>query len=558
MFGYFWFVNFFLGGWLMVLGGFYYLYLSKAIIFKYGLFISAGLFIEGYMLFDWLALFFFGVVMIISGSIFCYSMGYMEGDLGIVRFMYILLFFVFSMGLLIFMPNVISMLLGWDGLGLVSYCLVIYYQNYKSYGAGMITVLMNRVGDVGLLLSIGLMVELGGWGVFDYFSESVLGSVVLFLLFIAGITKSAQMPFSAWLPAAMAAPTPVSALVHSSTLVTAGVYLLIRVSPLMGSEICYLIFLLSVLTMFMAGLGAIFENDVKKMIALSTLSQLGLMMSIIGLGGYILAFIHLVIHAIFKSLMFLCAGFLIHQVSGTQDLRMLGGAGLYCPMVCFCLNVSNFSLCGVPFMSGFYSSDMIIESVVSFGGGFGGYLVLMLSCGLTAGYSFKMFKILCVNLVGYKSYENLGDLGFNMMIPMLFLGTFGVIGGSITFWGIFGGGVQVLGGFESIGVLVVVIFGGIVGMFVNDFAYANKDFIFFVSTMWFLSVMSPRVVKFPFLFSNTIIKVNEFGWDEFFGGGGSGELFSFSGGQLSYYQNSNVKIYLSGIFFWFVLLMLLC
>jgi len=241
------------------------------------------------------------------------------------------------------------------------------------------------------------------------------------------------MPFSAWLPAAMAAPTPVSALVHSSTLVTAGVYLLIRVSPLLGETINYLIFVLSLITMFMAGVGAIFENDVKKIIALSTLSQLGLMIRIIGLGGYVLAFYHLVIHAIFKSLMFLCAGFLIHQISGFQDIRILGGISIYCPMVCFCLNVSNFSLCGLPFMSGFYSKDLIIDNITFLGGGFGGYFIFIISCGLTVAYSFKMFRMLCIEMVGYKSCENLGDLGNNILVPIIFLGTFGILGGSLTF-----------------------------------------------------------------------------------------------------------------------------
>jgi NADH-ubiquinone oxidoreductase chain 5 len=242
----------------------------------------------------------------------------------------------------------------------------------------------------------------------------------------------------------MAAPTPVSALVHSSTLVTAGVYLLIRVSPLFGHGINYLIFLVSLITIFIAGVGAIFENDVKKIIALSTLRQLGLIIRVIGLGGYVLAFYHLVIHAIFKSLIFLCAGFLIHQISGFQDIRMLGGISLYCPLVCFCLNVSNFSLCGFPFISGFYSKDLIIDNMTFVGGGFGGYFIFILSCGLTVAYSFKMFRILRLNVVGYKSCESLGDLGLNMLVPILLLRVFGVVGGSLTFWSIFGNLVYVL------------------------------------------------------------------------------------------------------------------
>jgi NADH-ubiquinone oxidoreductase chain 5 len=142
----------------------------------------------------------------------------------------------------------------------------------------------------------------------------------------------------------MAAPTPVSSLVHSSTLVTAGVYLIIRLDLLLTPLLRYVLTLVAVMTIFMAGLGAIFENDVKKVIALSTLRQLGLIMCALRVGGGMFALYHLVIHAVFKSLMFICAGFLIHQVSGAQDLRILGGIRIFCPLVCMCLNVSNFSL----------------------------------------------------------------------------------------------------------------------------------------------------------------------------------------------------------------------
>jgi len=175
------------------------------------------------------------------------------------------------------------------------------------------------------------------------------------------LTKSAQIPFSAWLPAAIAAPTPVSALVHSSTLVTAGVFLFIRFSPHLTFYLIDTLILIAILTSFLAGASAVIESDFKKIIALSTLSQLGLIILILRCGNYILSYFHLLSHALFKRLLFLCAGILIHNVSGGQDLRTLGGFYYSIPATCIMLNVSNLSLRGFPFLCGFYSKDLIVE-----------------------------------------------------------------------------------------------------------------------------------------------------------------------------------------------------
>lgn len=182
-------------------------------------------------------------------------------------------------------------------------------------------------------------------------------------IILAGLTKRAQIPFSAWLPAAMAAPTPVSALVHSSTLVTAGVYLLIRFYSVFESELLLgaALFYLGALTMLMAGIVASFETDLKKIIALSTLSQLGLIVLSVGLGNINLAIFHLIVHAIFKALLFLCGGKIIHSFGGEQDIRFIGGINTNLPVSLVTLNVANFSLCGIPFISGFYSKDLILE-----------------------------------------------------------------------------------------------------------------------------------------------------------------------------------------------------
>ena len=213
-----------------------------------------------------------------------------------------------------------------------------------------------------------------------------------FTIIVAAITKRAQIPFSAWLPAAMAAPTPVSALVHSSTLVTAGVFLLIRFFPFLKSCSFFQprLLCISVATLLLAGVGANYENDLKKVIALSTLSQLGVIMMRLGIGIPYLALFHLYTHALFKALLFLCAGAIIHNSSNWQDIRTMGIMFSQAPLTTTCMNVANLSLCGAPFLRGFYSKDLILE--VSLFSPTGSIMVLLIfiATGMTAAYSLRL------------------------------------------------------------------------------------------------------------------------------------------------------------------------
>ena len=209
---------------------------------------------------------------------------------------------------------------------------------------------------------------------------------------MAGITKRAQIPFSAWLPAAMAAPTPVSALVHSSTLVTAGVFLFIRFYPTLGA--CHFfkptLLFISVLTLLIAGIAANYENDLKKVIALSTLSQLGVIIISLGLGAPYLALFHLYTHALFKALLFLCAGTIIHSRDNNQDLRYAGLISKHLPYTITCMNVANLSLCGAPFLRGFYSKDLILEFSLFTPTNVFIVFLIFLATGLTSAYSFRL------------------------------------------------------------------------------------------------------------------------------------------------------------------------
>jgi len=305
---------------------------------------------------------FIGLVLFISSIVLIYRSDYIKSDPFFYRFIILVNLFVVSIVLIVRSPNLIRILLGWDGLGLVSYCLIIFYQNEKSASSGILTVLSNRVGDVAILLGIRWIACFGSWNFISFlpiYKHEEASSVVIILIGLAAMTKSAQVPFSAWLPAAIAAPTPVSALVHSSTLVTAGVYLLIRFNEITGCS--KILFLIRLLTMLLSGLGACLEQDAKKIVALSTLSQLGVIIFSLSIGLWEIAFFHLLRHALFKSLLFMCIGIYIHGMCNQQDLRGIGFQFNSMPVVSSYFLISSLSLRGFPFLSGFYSKDSIVE-----------------------------------------------------------------------------------------------------------------------------------------------------------------------------------------------------
>jgi NADH-ubiquinone oxidoreductase chain 5 len=255
---------------------------------------------------------------------------------------------------------------------------------------------------------------------------------------LAAITKSAQIPFSSWLPAAMAAPTPVSALVHSSTLVTAGIYLLIRFNVLLaGTNLGSFLLLFGGLTIFIAGLGANFEFDLKKIIALSTLSQLGLIIRILAIGFPKLAFFHLLTHALFKALLFICAGAIIHNMKDSQDIRFIGGLVMSMPLTSSCFNLSNLALCGTPFLAGFYSKDLILEvASLSYINVFR-FILYFFSTGLTVCYSLRLVYYSISGDFNTFSLHPLSDEGWVILRRIMSLSFIAVLGGSLLSWALF-------------------------------------------------------------------------------------------------------------------------
>ncbi|YP_010307977.1 NADH dehydrogenase subunit 5 (mitochondrion) [Achroia grisella] len=522
------------------------------------------------ILLDWMSLLFMMFVLLISSVVIYYSKSYMSSELNLNRFIILVLLFVFSMILLIISPNIVSILLGWDGLGLVSYCLVIYYQNFKSYNAGMLTALSNRVGDVFILMVISWMLNYGSWNYIFYlmfmkndYEMYMISSLVI----VAAMTKSAQIPFSSWLPAAMAAPTPVSALVHSSTLVTAGVYLLIRFNLLLVDMLFLkILLLLSGLTMFMAGISANYEFDLKKIIALSTLSQLGLMMSILSMGMPDLAFFHLLTHAMFKALLFMCAGVIIHMMNDIQDIRLMGGISNYIPMTSLCMNISNLALCGIPFLAGFYSKDLILEMVSLSNLNLLIYYIYYLSTGLTMFYTIRLIMYLMVNDYNLMSIYNLYDEDYTMLKSMMVLLFMSVVSGSMLSWLIFLNPYMIYLPLNmKMMVMYVSLLGGFIGYFVsNMMIYSMNKFLMtynissFLCLMWFMPSLSTYGLNYYFLkLGQNLLKYVDLGWSELYSGQGMYYILKNYSIFYNFYQVNNFKIYLFSFVMWMMIFMFL-
>nr|WDA96138.1 NADH dehydrogenase subunit 5 [Whitmania pigra] len=379
---------------------------------------------------------FSSIVLFISSNVMMFSKNYMGMDKDIDRFSILVSLFILSMNLLIFIPSLAFLLIGWDGLGITSYILVIYYLNSKSLGAGMITAITNRIGDVLLLISIVLCVGQCHWYSVDmWFINMYENKTQVMLILGAGMTKSAQIPFSSWLPAAMAAPTPVSALVHSSTLVTAGVFLLIRFYDFLY---CFnyfntVLLLVSIMTMVMSGLAASVEWDMKKIIALSTLSQLGLMMMTLSLKMLDLAYLHMVSHALFKALLFICAGNLIMNFFHSQDLRWMGNLSLQMPLTSLSILLSSMAMGGFPFLSSFYTKDQILELLIYNSWSVSVVVLMYVSIGITVFYSLRF----CINLLWmvpmYCVLVSLNE-NKNVAVPMFIMGLMTVCMSCILLW----------------------------------------------------------------------------------------------------------------------------
>ena len=372
------------------------------------------------------------VVCVISSIVHIYGGEYMKGDTHRGRFMIYLSYFTFSMLILVTGDNYGQLFVGWELVGVCSYLLINYwYTRIGANKAAIQAMIINRIGDVGLILGIiGIYKEYGG---IEY--EVVYGNVeernitiIVGLLWIGAVGKSAQIGLHIWLPNAMEGPTPVSALIHAATMVTAGVYLLARSSPLIeyGENGLWIITLMSGITIIVAGTIGIGQNDLKKVIAYSTASQLGYMTLACGLSAYSVGIFHVMNHAVFKALLFLSAGIIIHGMGDEQDMRKLGGLRRLMPYTYVLIVIGTGALIGIPFLTGYYSKDLILEIGYATGGIKGSYAFIVGSIGVfcTAYYSVRLIILTFIRKVGSNKriIEEGHEGGWKMSGPLIILG----------------------------------------------------------------------------------------------------------------------------------------
>nr|BAV25110.1 NADH dehydrogenase subunit 5 [Abyssogena mariana] len=454
-------------------------------------------------------------VMYISAVVMMYSWFYMSHEVYFKRFMLLLALFVLAMLLLVFVPGFLSMMIGWDFLGVISYLLVVYRMNKPSLSAGTLTFVSNRVGDACFIMGIVFLMASMAFDCSSMWSSSsqfiIAGAVSL-----GSLTKSAQVPFSAWLPAAMAAPTPVSTLVHSSTLVAAGVYVMLRYPDLVNESWDLAVFVCSCSTLLIAGSSSAGEMDLKKVLALSTLSQVASMMLFLAMGAIQVAFFHMVVHSFLKALLFMAVGSIIFYSGGLQDVRLMGGLAWKAPLLYLWLVISILSLVGLPFMAGFYSKEYMVASLVD--GNFPMMSAIMVVLGMasTLFYSGRVLVLLLVSSGGFP-VRHYSDGGVILSISC-FLLMLGAIFSGVLIHNIF----SLSRGFTSleVGGFYIKLFYVTLSILVVSclFSLSKKTWVKmqiseFLGKMWFFKGLSGNFLSSTFLVKcSRLTKVVENGW----------------------------------------------
>ncbi|MGB4847385.1 MAG: NADH-quinone oxidoreductase subunit L [Saprospiraceae bacterium] len=385
------------------------------------------------------------MMLVVTGVgflIHLYSIGYMHGDEGFNRFFTYMNLFIFFMLLLVMGSNYLVMFIGWEGVGLCSYLLIGFWFKNEAYNdAAQKAFVMNRIGDLGFLL--GMFFILFHFGTLEFSSVQKLASgltpdsailiTITLLLFVGAIGKSAQLPLYTWLPDAMAGPTPVSALIHAATMVTAGIYMVVRSNVLfaMAPTTLTVILFTGVATSLFAAVIGLKQNDIKKVLAYSTVSQLGLMFAALGLGAFSSGIFHLVTHAFFKALLFLGAGSVIHALHGEQDIRNMGGLKKLIPITFITVLIAALAISGFPLLSGFFSKDEILAHAYEQNKTV--WIILSFSSFLTAFYMFRLIYLTFFNTFRgtEETRSHVHESPWTMTVPLIVLCFLSIFGGLI-------------------------------------------------------------------------------------------------------------------------------
>lgn len=477
------------------------------------------------------------IVLLISFLVHIYSIAYMKDESDFKRFFSYIALFTFSMILLVMSNNLIQLFIGWEGVGLVSYLLIgFFYKKKSAIKANLKAFLVNRIGDMFFILGIAMIYAL--LDSFDYktiflnidstnldnlktyFGFGYIDLACLFL-FIGAMAKSAQIPLHVWLPDSMEGPTPISALIHAATMVTAGIFMVGRLSPLFELTDFTTDFILVVgaSTAFFMGLIAIFENDIKRVIAYSTISQLGYMVAALGINAYTASFFHLYTHAFFKALLFLCAGSIIMSLHHNQDITKMGGLKSKLPITFYCFVIGTLCIIGFPLTSGFFSKDLILEimlynrSNISFVA----YIMLLLGAFVTTIYSLRLLFIVFYGNYRGDSSDVIHEQSNFILIPLIILAVLSIFSGylievfinmSIYFYGIkninYGG----LLSFINHGVFSPASIALLAGFYLAKIIYIDKKKLLFLKNPVFKNIK--KIIEAKYKFDEFFIYLSNF------------------------------------------------
>ena len=433
----------------------------------------------GFMI-DRLTAFMMIIVTFVSFLVHVYSVGYMQGDPGYARFLSYISGFTFAMLSLVMANNFLLLFFGWEGVGLFSYLLIGFWFNRESANyASLKAFIANRVGDLGFLL--GIAVILSFYGTIDYqtafamtpgLADATINlcghpvnmlTLALLLLFMGAVGKSAQIPLHIWLEGSMEGPTPISALIHAATMVTAGVFMVARLSPMFEYSTVALsvVMVIGALTCFFMGVLGIVQTDIKRVVAYSTLSQLGYMMAAQGASAYPIGMFHLMTHASFKALLFLAAGSVIVALHHEQDMRKMGGLARKMPITYICMLIGALALCGVPPFAGFFSKDLIIDAVANAGipGAHFAWILLVAATFVTALYTFRMFFLVFHGKprMSQEEFDHVRESPWTITLPLIILAIPSILAGFFFFHddlnGFFGNSIYIAPAHNSVALL---------------------------------------------------------------------------------------------------------